>query len=78
MQIKLRFPNSAYTKQLKIGFSYITINEVGHIKCRIENHLRIISIDCIGELSKIKTNLIGVDFFLEVNEHIIIFQLYFT
>ena len=28
-------------------------------------------INSIGNLSKLKTNLIGVDFFSEVNEHII-------
>ena len=31
--------------------------------------LRKLSIDCIENWSKLKTNLIGVNFFLEVNEH---------
>ena len=36
--------------------------------------LRKLPIDCIGNLSKLKTNLIRVDFFLEVNEHSIILR----
>ena len=36
---------------------------------KITPRLRKLSIYCIGNLSKLKTNLIDVDFFLEVNEH---------
>ena len=38
---------------------------------KIISRLRKMSIDYIGKFSKLKTNLIGVDFFLEDNEHII-------
>ena len=38
----------------------------------ISPRLRKLSIYCIGKLSKLKTNLIGVLTFLEVNEHSII------
>ena len=36
---------------------------------KITPRLRKLSIDCIGNLPKLKINLIGADFFLEVCEH---------
>ena len=49
-----------------------TLNDESEITQR----LRKLLIDCKGKLSKLKTNLISVDFFLEVNEHSISIALY--